>query len=362
MSNIALVTDTHFGVMQDSPSHLKRAVRFFEEFFFPYCDQNGIRHVIHLGDVFDRQTNVNFRTLHEFQRCFLRNIVRRGMSADILVGNHDSFYKNTIEINALRSIFHNSDELPSIRYIWEVEQVVRSGLNITLVPWIPYPKVENFRRSVLPGISSPILAGHFEIQAFEMSGGFRMEHGIAASELERFKLVLSGHFHKRQTRGNITYVGTPYQMDWGDYGQPKGFAILDPADPRRVTFVDNPESAFHRISYLPGAPVPSFPEGSNVHIDQEVIPSTAAERRKFEAWLDKVRCQQDIRADVVVAPAASSSLQEEIEAVPLGTTLSPDLFRDYVSLVSSDVVMELGEEVKAKLIWAFETAIQGDKA
>ena len=32
-----------------------------------------------------------------------------------------------------------------------------------------------------------------------------------------FKQVFSGHYHHKSSRGNITYLGNPYQMFWNDY-------------------------------------------------------------------------------------------------------------------------------------------------
>ena len=34
--------------------------RFYNEVFFPYLDEHDIKHIIHLGDYFDRRKYVNF--------------------------------------------------------------------------------------------------------------------------------------------------------------------------------------------------------------------------------------------------------------------------------------------------------------
>jgi len=50
---IALLNDTHFGVRNDSPAFLEYQVKFYDEQFFPYLEENNIKTLIHLGDVTD---------------------------------------------------------------------------------------------------------------------------------------------------------------------------------------------------------------------------------------------------------------------------------------------------------------------
>jgi DNA repair exonuclease SbcCD nuclease subunit len=43
----------------------------------------------------------------------------------------------------------------------------------------------------------------------------------------KFELVMSGHFHTKSQKGNITYLGNTYQMYWNDYADQRGFHIFD---------------------------------------------------------------------------------------------------------------------------------------
>lgn len=327
MAKIALVTDTHFGIRQDSAIYLEHAARFFNEFFFPYCAENEISHLIHLGDVFDRQTHVNFKTLREFHECFMWNIKKYNMTADILVGNHDSFYKNTTEVNALRSIYETNHEIDNrVRFVWQPEIVERGGKRFYLVPWISYSRLDEFR-TALPTVSADILAGHLEVQTFEMSGGFKMEHGISITELAHFPLVLSGHFHKRQRQRNVIYIGTPYQMDWGDFGQPKGFAVIDTERLSAIQFVDNPDIVFHELRY--GEPTPSQLAGRVVRVIQDKPPETATARKQFDDWLAGI---QQAGADAnVVTPTLMMASPESTEVTQRDPTDMMQLFAETVA-------------------------------
>jgi DNA repair exonuclease SbcCD nuclease subunit len=53
----------------------------------------------------------------------------------------------------------------------------------------------------------------------------------SADVLSKCNLIFSGHFHKRQHRkydnGEIIYTGNPFEMDFNDIGDQKGYYILD---------------------------------------------------------------------------------------------------------------------------------------
>ena len=40
---IALLNDTHFGARNDSPAFLEYFMRFYNEIFFPYLQENNIK-------------------------------------------------------------------------------------------------------------------------------------------------------------------------------------------------------------------------------------------------------------------------------------------------------------------------------
>ena len=68
--------------------------------------------------------------------------------------------------------------------------------------------------------------GHLELNGFEAHRGYIMDHGDSTAPYRHFEKVLSGHFHRKSTRGNISYLGNPYQIYWNDY-RSRGFHIFD---------------------------------------------------------------------------------------------------------------------------------------
>jgi DNA repair exonuclease SbcCD nuclease subunit len=84
-----------------------------------------------------------------------------------------------------------------------------------------------------------------------MDKGNVCEVGIDKQALSKYDIVLTGHFHHKSNDGNITYVGTPYEMTWADFNDTKGFHIFDTYT-RELEFVKNPFSMFHKIPYDDG--------------------------------------------------------------------------------------------------------------
>jgi hypothetical protein len=118
------------------------------------------------------------------------------------------------------------------------------------VPWIcDSNEKEIFQK--MKESKSQICFGHFEIAGFEMDRGNVCDHGLDKKSLSKYDIVLSGHFHHKSTDGNITYVGTPHEMTWSDYNDPKGFHIFD-TETRELEFVKNPHTMFNKLNYDDG--------------------------------------------------------------------------------------------------------------
>ena len=230
---IALLNDTHFGCRNDSPAFLEYQNEFYDNLFFPYLIENKIDTLIHLGDVVDRRKFINHNTAHNFKLKFWNRLDELNIDTHIIIGNHDTYYKNTNEVNALQNL--NISKSAKI-YTRPVECTF-DGLDILMLPWICD---DNYDDSIfaIDNSTSPICMGHLEVKGFEMHSGHFNEQGLEKSQFTKFEKVLSGHFHKKSDDGRIYYLGTQYEMTWSDYNCPKGFHIFD-TDTRELERVSN---------------------------------------------------------------------------------------------------------------------------
>jgi len=72
--------------------------------------------------------------------------------------------------------------------------------------------------------------GHFELPHFFMNAMVQMpDHGEIKNEhFGNFEQVFTGHFHKRQQRQNITYIGNCFPHNYADAGDDeRGLCIIE---------------------------------------------------------------------------------------------------------------------------------------
>ena len=242
---IALITDTHWGVRNDHVAFMDNSKKFLDEIFFPYIKENSIGTVVHLGDLVDRRKYINIHTARRLREDFLDKLAKLELDVHLIAGNHDTYFKNTNTVNALRELvvgkynFKVHDQLP---FEWDFD--------VTFVLMLPWICDENREASLyaIRTTSAQIVMGHLELQGFEMFRGSIVSHGDDPSIFNRFDIVMSGHYHHRSSSGNIHYLGSHAEFTWSDYSDPRGFHIFD-TETRKLTFIENPYRMFRKVWY-----------------------------------------------------------------------------------------------------------------
>jgi len=241
---VAIITDQHFGVRGDSVHFLDYYEKFYSETFFPTLIEEGISTVLILGDTFENRKTVNFNTLHRAKRMFFDVLSKNKIEVYMLVGNHDSYFKNTIEVNSPSLLLK---EYSNINVIAEPTTIIIDGVPVCMMPWI-CPENEAESIAELQLTESKYCMGHFEIAGFAMHRGMESEEGRNPASFSKFDKVFSGHYHHKSTKGNITYLGNPVQLTWSDHDDTRGFHLFD-LDSGELEFVKNPTIMFHKIVY-----------------------------------------------------------------------------------------------------------------
>ena len=244
---IAILNDTHFGVRNDSEAFRNYQLRFYNEIFFPYLEKHNIKTLIHLGDVVDRRKFINFQTASIYRKQFWDRLYKEKIDTHIIIGNHDTYFKNTNEVNAIDNLYTSFDGINE-PFIYTRPKVVDfDGTPILLMPWICDDTREESIQ-MLNTAKADLCFGHLEIKGIEMQNGVINEFGNEKADFKRFDRVVSGHFHKHTDDGQIFYCGAQYEMTWSDYQDPKGFHIFD-TETREIERIWNPLTIHKKIIY-----------------------------------------------------------------------------------------------------------------
>jgi len=314
---IALLNDTHFGCRNDSPAFIKYQNRFYDELFFPYIIENKIDTLIHLGDVVDRRKFINFQTAHNFQKKFWKRLWDLKIDTHIILGNHDTYYKNTNKVNAIQQLCTSFDGVNEPWIYDGPKEVELGGCRMLFLPWICD---DNYEDSIyaIDNSTADICFGHLEIKGFEMHKGHINEHGLEMQQFNRFEKVLSGHFHRKSDNGTIYYLGTQYEITWSDYNCPKGFHIFD-TQTRELTRVPNPITMFEKIVYND-----TKQSYSNIDISQykdkhiKVIVEEKTDTNMFGQFIDRLHNEIDTHEVNVIEDSFNINASADVNVVDQG--------------------------------------------
>lgn len=329
---IAVLNDTHCGIRNSSDVFLDNAERFYSDVFFPHLLENGIRHIIHLGDYYDNRKFINFRALNRNRNAFLKPLREHGITMDIIRGNHDTYYKNTGELNSLKELLgHYMNEVTIIQ---EPRVMEYGSLKIGLVPWID---AENEKESMefLANAKCDWIGGHFDIQGYEMMKGMKCEHGLDRKIFSRFEKVLSGHFHTKSEQDNIMYLGSQMEFFWNDAHDPKYFHVID-TETREIEAIRNPYTLHHRIYYDD-----TKQDYLHYNIDEvegkfvKVVVINKSDSFTFDRFIDRIQNRSIL--ELKIAENFNEFMGDAVDDESVSVDDTPTLLNSYIDAVETDL-------------------------
>ena len=236
---VACFTDIHFGLKSNSGTHLRDCEEFVD-WYIENAKKEGCDTGIFLGDWSHNRNSLNLITLDTSIRC----LEKLGAAFDQFFwfpGNHDLFYKDKRDI-------HSSAFGKHIPGVTVVEGVTTIG-DVTLVPWLVGDEWKTISQ-----VKSKYMFGHFELPLFYMNAMVQMpDHGeLQASHFTHQDYVFSGHFHKRQSRGKIHYIGNAFPHNFADsWDDERGMMIMDwGGEPKYINWDNCPKYRHVKLSDL----------------------------------------------------------------------------------------------------------------
>jgi DNA repair exonuclease SbcCD nuclease subunit len=211
----ACMTDIHWGLKNNSIQHNTDCTNFVD-WFIETAKKQNCETCFFLGDWHHNRAAINIQTL----QFSLRGLEKLSAAFDkiyFIVGNHDMFYRDKRDTHSVEWAKH----LPNVIIIdeWFTEG------DVSIIPWIVGDEWKRLKK-----MKGKYVFSHLELPNFFMNAMIQMPDykEIQSEHLNGYEAVFSGHFHKRQKKNNITYIGNAFPHNYSDAGDDKrGMMMLE---------------------------------------------------------------------------------------------------------------------------------------
>jgi DNA repair exonuclease SbcCD nuclease subunit len=257
----AVFTDIHFGLKSNSVQH-NQDCSDFVDWFISKAKEENCETCFFLGDYNHHRASINIQTM-QFGLRALEKLNNSFEHVYFIPGNHDLYYRDKRDVHSVEWAKH----LPNVTIVndWFIQD------DVVIAPWLVG---EDHKK--LSKLSGKYLFGHFELPAFYMNAMVQMpDHGdVNDNDLAGFEKVFSGHFHKRQARNNIWYIGNAFPHNYADAGDDqRGMMILEwGEDPEFHAWPGQPLYRVYKLSDILDNPEGLLlPKSSvRVHLDIDI--------------------------------------------------------------------------------------------
>jgi hypothetical protein len=265
---VAVCTDIHFGLKSNSLVHNQDCSDFID-WFIDTAKKNGCETGMFLGDWSHQRASLNMQTL----QYSLRSLEKLSAAFDrfyFIPGNHDLYYRDKRDIYSTEWARH----IPNIQI---VNDWFQDG-DVIIAPWLVG---DDHKR--IPKMSAKYVFGHFELPHFKMNAMVEMpDHGdVQVDHFKGFDSVFSGHFHLRQQKKNINYIGNCFPHNYADAGDAaRGMMILDwGKEPEYHSWPGQPQYRVMKLSQV----IDHAPEmlARNMHVRVELDIDISYEEANF---------------------------------------------------------------------------------
>jgi DNA repair exonuclease SbcCD nuclease subunit len=202
---VAVCTDIHFGLKSNSLVHNQDCSDFID-WFIETARANGCETGMFLGDWSHQRAAINMQTL----QYSLRSLEKLSRAFDrfyFIPGNHDLYYRDKRDIYSTEWAKH----IPNIVI---VNDFFKDG-DVIIAPWLVGDDHKKLAK-----MQARYMFGHFELPHFKMNAMVEMpDHGeLKVENFSGIESVYSGHFHLRQSKKNINYIGNCFPHNFADAG------------------------------------------------------------------------------------------------------------------------------------------------
>ena len=309
------IGDLHLGVNENDENFIQYQIKSLS-WILKTANELEVTNIHFLGDIFHNRTSLSLKAINMFNHYFSRFGDKIGM---IVVGNHDCFYKNSNQLNSV-SLLANQYNVVSDKC--EVFH------DIMFVPWINKENVETLSKQ-MKKVKAKYCAGHFELSGFKMGKGIESQHdSIDRKFLNKFDLVISGHYHSYSHVNNICYLGTPYEMNFNDEGEDKFIGLFEDG---KLELIKNPYTYFKQVVVKSEQDILDI---SNLTDKKVKVKLECDKNIQIEKWLQELK--EKVNCDI-------SEVNEKInidENITINKMELIDVWNEFLTTTTLDVNKE----------------------
>lgn len=233
----AVFTDLHVGLKSNSILHNEDCWKFVE-WMTTTAKEENCEVAIMMGDWHNNRASINIVSLNYSIKC-LEHLSKNFDQVFLIPGNHDLYYRDKRDVTSVSWARH----LPNVTI---VNDFFVEG-DVVIAPWLVGNDHKRIRK-----FNAKYMFGHFELPHFYMNAMVQMPDTgeIKREDFTSIEHVFTGHFHKRQTHKNITYIGNCFPHNYADAGDDeRGMMILEwGQDPQYRAWPDQPKYRVYRLS------------------------------------------------------------------------------------------------------------------
>lgn len=321
---IAIIGDLHIGVKNASKHHHAYMEKVLDSFFLELEEKN-IKTVIQLGDLFDDRKVLHLWAWDFFDRVIQPKIETLGLTWYNIVGNHDSHYKETLEINTPRLRLGDHKNVVIVDSPTEID--LKEDGKFLLLPWINKSN-EQETLKIIEETDARFCCGHFEFSGFDLYRGQPAKSHFKHDIFSKFERVYSGHYHTFSSRDNVVYSGTPYELTWQDCEDSKYFLIHSIDGFEKIP---TKEQMYIKVRYTDTLVCDSINISGKV---VRVLVNGRPDKLKFNAFIHALEQMQPF--DLKIQEAFQDELSEETTQ-EVDLTNTRDIIVEYIANSNIDL-------------------------
>ena len=257
-----LFSDLHFG-KKNNERQFNVDCENYIKWMIEIAKDKSADCIIFLGDFHDNRNSLHISTLN-YSLSSLELLNNAGVPVHMITGNHDQFYKERRELSSV-SIARNFSNI-------HVYNDITAISNVVFFPWLVSDEWKKIPKLIK---NSYYVFGHFELPHFMMNALVEMpDHGGLSyqhfDELEG--LAFTGHFHKRQSKGKVLYIGNSFPHSYSDaWDDERGLTVLDwGQEPQFINWPDAPNYRTLNLSELLDSPEISLNERTYSRVTTDI--------------------------------------------------------------------------------------------